>query len=401
MTAYNYRAIDQVGKLVKGIVDADNERMARQLLREKMYSPLEIILIKQTTYLSPAHKKIKTTELTLITSQMAALVAANIPIADILTTLVAQAETPTSQAILSAIRARVMEGFSLATAMSEFPRTFSPLYCASVRAGEESGRLALVLEHLATYLDDAQTMRQRIQQALIYPAVMTTISLAIVSFLLSYVVPQMIQAFETSGQVLPPLTVTLLNISSFVKMYGLYLLGFFIALGLGFRKLLQTKLHIRRLWHHTLLRIPIVGKLLRLLNTARFTRIFSILATAGVPVIDAMRHASALILSLPIEEAVTHAVQQIREGASVHLALKQTGYFTPMSLHLMANGEASGQLPAMLERIALLQNREVARTLSVALTLFEPLLILIMGGVVLFIVLAVLLPIFTMDQMVF
>jgi general secretion pathway protein F len=276
---------------------------------------------------------------------------------------------------------------------------FPELYRATVAAGEQSGHLDVVLERLADYTESRQQLRQKIQLALFYPALLTLLAISVVVLLLTYVVPQVVQVFQNIGQELPILTRGLIALSDFMRTYGLALLVLLGLAGAGIGWLLRKPGPLRQ-WHAILLRLPLVSRLTRGLNTARFARTFSILLASGVPVLEALRIAAEVIGNLPMRDAVEAAARKVREGTSIFSALDKSGYFPPMTLHLIASGEASGKLEDMLERAATSQEREIEVMVATLLGLFEPLLIVVMGGLVLIIVLAILLPIFDLNQLV-
>jgi len=296
------------------------------------------------------------------------------------------------------VRSKVLEGHSLASALRDFPNAFSELYCATVAAGEKSGHLDIVLQRLADYTEQQFAMRQKIKNALIYPSLMVFVSICIVGFLLEYVVPKMIAVYSNINQTLPAMTQVLISISEGVKDYGIYILLILIVGIILFSRAVKNNVSFREKFHRALLRIPIIGSAIKTVNTARFSRTFAILSSAGVPVIEGMSISSSLITNIPIRKSVEEATSRIREGANINLALKQTGYFPPMSIHLIASGETSGQLENMLERAANNQDNDITQLIETSLSLFEPAIILLMGAIVLFIVLAVLLPIFQLDQ---
>jgi general secretion pathway protein F len=296
------------------------------------------------------------------------------------------------------VRSKVLEGHALASALRDFPQAFSNLYCATVSAGEKSGHLDIVLQRLADYTEQQYEMRQKIMHALIYPVIMVFVAIGIVGFLLQFVVPKMISVYSNTGQALPGMTQILIAISNGISRYGLYILIAIIAGFVLFRYQMKKNIAFKEKMHRVFLRIPVIGNAIKVVNTARFSRTFAILSSAGVPVLEAMTISSALITNLPIRKAVQEAANRVREGANIYLALKQTTYFPPMSIHLIASGESSGQLENMLERAANNQEGDITRLIETSLALFEPAIILLMGAIVLFIVLAVLLPIFQLDQ---
>jgi general secretion pathway protein F len=309
-----------------------------------------------------------------------------------------QTEKPRIKGLILSVRSKVLEGHSLAAALREHPDAFAPLFSATIAAGEKTGHLDKVLLRLADYTEQQSNMHQKLRTALIYPVMIVFVAIGIVGFLLEFVVPKMIAVYSHLNQALPTLTAILIGISDFVRTYGLYVL---IALVIGiyaWRRALKASAELREKNHAVMLRLPLIGNAMKTANTARFARTLSILSGAGVPVLDAMRISAQLITAIPIRKSVEEAVNRVREGAAIHLALKQTTYFSPMSIHMIASGEASGRLEEMLERVAKMQEDEIIRLIDVALALFEPAIILLMGAIVLFIVLAVLLPIFQLNQ---
>lgn len=406
MAAYNYTALHANGKESHGVVEADSARQARQQLRDQGLTPIDVVAVteqakasKESSMLT-SKKTMSTSDLSLFTRQFATLLTAGMPLEEALRAVAEQAEKPNVKSIILAIRSRVLEGHPLASGLGQFTRAFSPLYRATIASGEQSGHLDKVMHRLADYIEKQQQLTQKVQQALIYPAVMTTVSIAIVIFLLTFVVPKMVSVFTSSEQELPMMTSVLIHISSAFQHYGLYLVGLCIVFIVGFNYCLKHNLQLREQYHLFLLKLPLIGKSIKVVNTARFSRTLGILSGAGVPVLEAMTTASSLITNVPIQAAVKAAIVKVSEGSPIHRALKQTQYFPPMSLHLISTGESSGQLEAMLERAANTQEQEVERRVDILLSLFEPFLILTMGAIVLFIVLAVLLPIFSLNQIV-
>ncbi|MHB1946854.1 MAG: type II secretion system inner membrane protein GspF [Gammaproteobacteria bacterium] len=403
MSAYHYVAINAKGAKQKGTIEADNAKHARQLLRAKNLVPLEMHSAQPKIEKSSSGKisrkqSMSSKELALMTRQLATLIAAGLPLEEVLAAVAEQTEKPRTKGLILSVRSKVLEGHALASAMRDYPYAFSTLYCSTVAAGEKSGHLEIVLQRLADYTEQQFHMRQKIQQALIYPTLMVLVSIGIVGFLLEYVVPKMISVYSNIGQTLPGMTQVLILFSNGIKTFGIYILLIIILAIFFFRRTMKSSLVFRAQVHRFLLRIPIIGSAIKTVNTARFSRTFAILSSAGVPVLEAMSISSALITNIPIREAVEEATNRVREGANISLALKQTTYFPPMSIHLIASGEASGQLENMLERAANNQDGDISRLIETSLALFEPAIILLMGAIVLFIVLAVLLPIFQLDQ---
>jgi len=404
MGAFEYTALDPRGREKRGVLEGDAARQIRQQLREKGWVPLSVEEVsqreaKERKRYAFLRRGISATELALITRQLATLVRAGLPLEECLRAVSQQADKGRLKSMLLAVRARVMEGHSLAVGLSDFPHVYPELYRTTVEAGEQSGHLDRVLERLADYTESRQQLRQKIQLAVFYPALLTVVAILVVGGLMTYVVPQVVQVFENIGQELPPLTRGLIAVSDFLRNNGLVML---ILLGLaiaGFSYLLRNTA-VRRRFHRLLLAIPLVSRLERGLNTGRFARTFSILTASGVPVLESMRISAQVMSNLPMKEAVTEATARVREGAGIAAALDRSGYFPPMTVQLVASGEASGKLEEMLERAAINQEREIETLIAALLGLFEPLLILFMGSVVLVIVLAILLPIFDLNQLI-
>ena len=404
MGAFEYVALDVRGREKKGVIEGDAPRQVRQQLREQGWVPLEVQEVAQRETRSrtrPAllQRGISATDLALITRQLATLVRAGLPLEECLRAVSQQTDRARLKSMLLAVRSRVMEGHTLATGLGDFKHIFPELYRTTVEAGEQSGHLDRVLERLADYTESRQQMRQKIQLAVFYPALLTLVAILVVGGLMTYVVPQVVQVFENIGQGLPPLTQGLIAISDFLRESGTSVLLLLILLGVAVSYLLRNPGNRRR-FHRMLLGIPLVGRLERGMNTGRFARTFSILTASGVPVLESLRISSQVMSNLPMREAVDEAAARVREGASIAAALEKSGYFPPMTVHLIASGETSGKLEEMLERSAINQEREIETLIAALLGLFEPLLILAMGGVVLIIVLAILLPIFDLNQLV-
>jgi general secretion pathway protein F len=408
MPAYHCVAINAKGEKQKSLLEADSLKHARQLLRDKGLIPIDVYSSNQKAEkhakktggkLLRSTRAITNKEIALITRQLATLLAAGMPVEEVLNAVAEQTEKPHSKAIMMSVRGKVTEGHSLANAMREFPRAFSPLYCSTVAAGEQSGHMDIVLLRLADFTEQQAQMQQKIKNALIYPGIMVCVSVGIVGFLLEYVVPKMVAVYSNVGQALPGITQLLISTSNGIKTFGIYFVLAIVAGAFLFRRQIKTNLKFREKVQLRYLKLPMIGNIIKTVNTARFSRTFAILSSAGVPVIEAMTIAAQLITTIPIRKAIEDATNHIREGANIHLALKQTRYFPPMSVHLIASGESSGQLEPMLERAANNQDNDIKQFIDTALTLFEPAIILIMGAIVLFIVLAILLPIFQLDQL--
>jgi len=297
------------------------------------------------------------------------------------------------------VRAKVLEGHTLAAGLDDFPQAFPAVYRATVSAGEQAGQLDTVLERLADYTESRHGLSQKISQALIYPIVLTSLSLIIVTFMLIYIVPKVVGVFEATGQQLPVLTRGLIALSDFIQgWWWALLIGIGLVVFLVSRTLAQEG--PRRRFHGWLLRLPVIGRVVRGVNTARFTRTMAILSSSGVPIVEALRISGAVVGNLPMRDAVNDASVKVREGAAIGRALAQSRLFPPMTMHLISSGEASGELDSMLERAASHQESEMDSLLTAMLNFLEPALIIMMGGMVLLIVLAILLPIFQINQLV-
>lgn len=404
MGAFEYVALDNSGKEKKGVLEGDTARQVRQQLRDQGWMPLDVSESSERVSQTGQEKikfrrSISATDLALITRQLATLVRAGLPLEETLQAAAQQTEKARLQSMLLAVRSRVMEGHTLATGLGDFPHVFPEIYRTTVSAGEQSGHLEVVLERLADYTENRQQMQSKIQLALFYPALLTLVAVGVVIGLMTFVVPQVVQVFDNIGQELPALTKTLIAMSDFLRSYGFVMLILLALAGGGLAWLLKKEGPKRR-FHEILLRLPLIGRLERGVNAGRFARTFSIVTASGVPVLDGLRIASEVMSNLPMRESVEEATRMVREGASIYAAMDKSGYFPPMMVHLIASGEASGKLEEMLERAATNQEREIETLISAVMGLFEPILILVMGAVVLIIVLAILLPIFNLNQLV-
>jgi len=403
VAAYEYLAFDDKGRRQKGLIEADTARHARQQLRGMGLTPVELDELRgeqeQHGGLQRHRDRIPVAAQALITRQLATLISAGQPVEAALLAVSRQSQNPAARKILLAVRARVLEGHDLSDALREYPRVFDAMYCASLHAGEQSGLLAVVLERLADFMESRQQLQQKTALALIYPMLLTVVSILLVTGLLTFVVPQIIQVFEGFDQELPLLTQWLIVVSDFFKAYGLYLLlGMILAVAFYRQAMKFPRLSWLR--DRLLLRLPMIRYLTRLSATSRFTRTMSLLVSSGVPALDAMQISTEVISNAPIREAVVKAAERVREGGSIADALTETGYFSPLVLQLVSNGEASGKLGEMLERAARAEESEFENLTALFLGIFEPAMILVMGIVVLVIVLAILLPIFDMNDLI-
>jgi len=403
MGAFEYTAVDAGGKETKGVLEGETARQVRQVLRERKLFPVSVDEIaekeKGESFSLSLNRGISAADLALFTRQLATLVNAGMPLETALKAVAEQTEQPRVQSIVLSVRSRVMEGHTFADGLKDFPRAFPELYIATVAAGEQSGHLDAVLERLADYTEARQELRQKIQQAMIYPVVLTVLAITIVSLMLVYVVPKVVGVFADTGRELPGMTVFLIASSEFLQNYGVVLVIVLIAAFFGFRQMLKQPA-FKFKFDRFLLKVPLVGRLVRGFNTARFTRTFSILTGAGVPVLDCLRIASEVIANAPMKDAVEEASHRIREGAPIGGSLASSGYFPPIAIHLISSGETSGQLDNMLERAAINQEREMDGLIATMLGILEPAVIVGMGVVVTFIVLSILLPIFQLNELV-
>lgn len=408
MPAFSYAALDVRGKERKGLLEADSSRQARQLLRDRGLTPLRIdaTVGRQTSHAAGQARStrragpgIRVGDLAVITRQLATLLQSSMPLEEALAAVSQQSENQRVRTVVSAVRARVMEGHSLANSMTDFPRVFPALYRSTVAAGEHAGQLDLVLNRLADYTERSYESRQKAQLALLYPVLLFVLSIAIVAGLMVFVVPDVVEVFVGQGQELPLLTRGLIALSDFIVEYGWLLLLLLVAAVAALRLALNNEA-FRQRWDRRLMRLPLIGKLSRGGNTARYASTLSILTNSGVPLVEAMNIANQVLANSWLREQVSAATQQVREGGSLHQALQQCGYFPPMMIHMIASGEASGELATMLERVAQSQQRELDNLVATLIGIFEPAMLVFMGGAVLLIVLAILQPIFNLNQLI-
>jgi general secretion pathway protein F len=401
--AYEFVALDKSGKESRGVIEGDTPKHVRQLLRERQMYPVRVTEVAQREAKRQAtfslRRGLSPGELALITRQMASLSQSGLPLEEVLLAVSQQNDHPRTKSILLGVRSKVMEGHTLADGLGDFPQAFPELYRATVAAGEQSGHLDVVLERLADYTEARQELRQRVTNAMIYPAALIVMALGIISFMLATVVPRIVNVFENTSAELPGLTRGLIATSDFLRNHWLLLIIGVGAAIWGLWWLLQKE-GPRRRYHSFLLRMPIAGRLIQGINTARFTRTFSILAGSGVPVLEAMKISAEVIENLPMRDAVNEATLRVREGAGISRSLAASKLFPPMMIHLISSGEAGGRLEEMLSRSASGQEREVDGLIAALLGILQPLLIVLMGGVVMVIVLAILLPIFEINNLI-
>jgi general secretion pathway protein F len=400
MEAYRYEALNPEGKVVSGVIQADTPRQARAQLRAKGLLPSSIDQIQARKHASLSWtRSIPPAELSLLTRQLATLLGAGLTVEQSLAALVEAADEPAVREIISAVKTEVTAGLSLSVALSSYSKSFPDFYCALVHGGEESGALPIVLQHLADYLDMRSALKQKTSLALLYPALVTVVSILIVGGLLIYVVPQVAQVFQQSRQSLPFLTRALIGLSDLLRAGWPFLLSGIVGGLLAARAALRRD-ELRYRWHGLLLRTPWLGALITSTDISRFASTLSILLRGGVPLLSALHSGARVMSNRVMRKAIEDTIEQVREGAGLARTLRETRVFPPLLVHLVASGEMSGKLEQMLERAAQLEARALERRLTVFLTLLEPIMILIMGGVVLMIVLAILLPIIEINQLV-
>lgn len=404
MAAFEYQALDLRSRKVKGVLEADNARHARQLLRERKLTPLSVEIATRQEQLITGGKrwlkrKISAAELALITRQLATLIAAALPIESSLLAVAEQCEKPRLKNMLMSVRSKVVEGYSLAEGLQEFPYVFDHLYRSMVAAGEKSGHLDQVLNRLADYTEQRQHMRNQIIMASVYPVVMVIVALSVIGILLAAVVPKITEQFEHMGQQLPALTRFMISASELVQNHGFWFVILLLLMIVGWQRLL-TKPVFKLGYDRRILKVKVIGRIVNSVNTARFARTLSILNASGVPLLDAMRISADVLANTYMRQSVAEAASRVREGISLRTALEQTKLFPPMMLHMIASGEKSGQLDSMLERAADTLDREFEMTMTVSLEIFKPVVVIILALVVFLIVMAILLPILELNNMV-
>ncbi len=405
MPAFRYEAVDAGGATHKGVLNADSPRSARGDLRAQGLTPLAVEAIAAQVDASGATRsrafgeRLSSVELALFTRQLASLLEAGLPLEQAFTALLEQAERPYVRDLIASIRSEVMGGASFSDALSRHPRDFDDIYRGLVTSGEQIGHLARVLSRLADYIERRNALVQKVRLAFTYPAIVTVVAFAIVIFLLTYVVPQIVSVFANTKQKLPLLTIMMLAVSNFVRDFGIAVGIALVAAGFGARRALQNPA-LKLRWHTWLLTAPIYGKFERSLNTARFASTLAITTGSGVPILRALDTSRDTLSNVAMKSLVEDASASVREGVSLARALSAQKHFPPMLIHMIRAGEITGELPAMLERAANSQQQDLERrTLTIA-GLLEPVLILAMGLVVLLIVLAVLMPIIEINQLV-
>ena len=403
MAAYEFVALDGRGREQRGVLEADSVRQIRQQLRDRGLAPVSVDPAAERAAASGGtfvlRRGLSALDLAMITRHLATLIGSGLPIEEALNAAAEQADRARIKSMLLAVRGRVLEGQSLAAALAEYPAAFDELYRSTVAAGEHSGHLEEVLENLAEFTERRQESGQNVQMALLYPVVLVAISLLIVGGLLAYVVPEIVTVYDDTGQDLPWLTRALIVLSTFLADWGLMLL---IGIGIGIWALRRwlARPGPRLRWHALLLRMPLTRGMTRTSNASQFANTLAILTSSGVPLVDAMVIAGQVVPNRDLRGRVETATRRVAEGTSLRAALDEVRDFPPLMLHMIASGEASGSLDAMLARVAGHLERDLQRKVTVMLELFKPLMLLVMGGLVLLIVLAILLPILNLNQLV-
>lgn len=415
MAAFRFEAIDINGKVSQGVVEADSLKLARTRLRDMGLAPVKVESLNDQQQSQTATRqtgvaesgtgplfrrnKISSYDLSQFTRQLSILLNAGLNIEHSLAATAEQIEKKELKELLLSIRADVMAGNSLSRAMMSYPAVFDDTYCAIISAGEQSGELPLVLDRLASYIESRHVLRQKVIAAFIYPALITLTSILVVGALLIYVVPQIVTVFQQSKQALPLLTVAMIFISDVLRSIWLYLLAVIIIATLLVNRALQNKTY-RHLIDVQLLKLPIIGKLILSINTAKFANTLAILVGSGVPIITALHGAARSTPLLPMKQAILDAINLVKDGGNLSRALKESLLFPPVLIHLIANAEQTGNLEHMLDSAATQQENEVNHKIVILTSLLEPVLIIVMGGIVMLIVLAVMLPIIQINQLI-
>lgn len=410
MPVYAYKGLSSQGKAVSGIVDADNPKGARLKLRRDGIFPTDVseeerkskkaVASARTDFnLTIFTERIGPQDLALLTRQLSTLVGAGIPLVDCISALIEQVESARIKRMLSQVREQVTEGTSLADALKGHPRVFTDLYINMVRAGEASGSLDIVLLRLADYTENYAALRDKVRGALTYPVLMGSVGALILFFLLSYVVPKVTKLFSENQATLPLMTTILLAISGFLQEYWWLVLGTIAIVVISVRVSMRTPAGRLR-FDRFVLAFPYVGKLVKKVALARFARTLSTLLTSGITLLTALDIVKNVVSNTVLSNAIDDARSSIREGQSIAPPLKKSGLFPAMLVHMIAVGEKSGELEAMLAKAADAYDREVESSVTAVTSILEPVMILVGGGVVLFIVMAILLPIFELNQLV-
>lgn len=402
MPSYQFEAADAAGRIERGLIDADSERGARQQLRARGLVPLSVKWVAgghNAARRTLTGSRLRDGELGGLSRQLAGLLAAGLPLETALTAVLEQAERRHVAHVVAAVRADIRAGHRLCDAMAAHPRDFPPIYCALIEAGEQSGELPEVMERLANHIESRGDLRNKILTAFIYPAIVTIVAIAVVIFLLSYVVPQVVNAFVHTQQTLPLLTRAMLATSAFVREWGLLTLLATTLLFAAWRWTLRMPA-ARLAWHERVLHLPLAGRYVLGVNTARYAATLAILTNSGVSLLPALEAAQRTLSNERLRAASKDAIKRVREGSALAAALQAQQVFPPLLIHMIGSGERTGELPAMLDRAARTLSSELERRALTLTALLEPAMTLIMGGIVLVIVLAVMLPIIEINQLI-
>jgi len=402
MPAFEYEALDAGGKSRKGVVSADSQRLARRELRRLNLTPVDISAPRGERAASGSLRKqarIPVSELVVLTRQLAALIGASTPLEEALNAIALQTDKPGVRTRLLGVRERVMEGWRFADALGEDPKSFPPLYCAVIAAGEASGDLGGVLERLATMLEKNRAMKGKAVASLIYPAVLAFVAGGVVTALMVFVVPKIVEQFNSFNAQLPFLTRLVIGVSDFVVNYGVYTFVAMLLIGAAFWRAMKEP-PVRLAVHRNILRLPVLGKLVRALEGARFARTLATLFAGGAPLLDSIEGAQRTVSNAYIRDRLDVTVKLVAEGASMAAGLKRAGALPPMLTHMVAAGERSSSVPELLDKAALQLEEEFDTASTVALRLLEPAIIVIMGGAVLVIVLSIMLPILRLNSLI-
>ncbi|WCN08324.1 type II secretion system inner membrane protein GspF [Marinomonas mediterranea] len=398
MAAFEYTALNNKGRKKKGVLEADNERILRQRLRDQGLVLIDARRGKEQTKSSFFSPSIDVKERALVTRQLATLIDAGMPIEEALSGVAQQTTKQRIRSMLLAIRSKVLEGHPLASALAEYPKAFPILFRASIKAGEESGGLPQVLMQLADYSERVRGNQQKLQMAMLYPAILTIVAISIVVFLLGSVMPDIVSVFERQDAALPQITQVMLAISNWLQSNGKVTFVIFIVLLLLYIVLIQKE-SIRTLRDHWVLAVPGLRSMIKTVQVTRFISTLSMLTTSGVSLVEAMSIATQVSANRSIQKRLAKAQQSVREGGSLGDALNKTKLLPPMMLQLIISGERSGDLDIMLSKAARQQEDDTNNWISAMVGLFEPIMLLVMGGVVMMIVMAILLPIMNMNQL--
>lgn len=399
MTAFRYRAVNADGAAAQGLIEADTPRAARLALRDRGLWVSELDTVSGGGARKGRSERLSTTRLSLITRQLATLLDAGLPLEQALSVLIEQSEGDREKRIAASLRSEILSGASLSQALSRQQQAFPELYRTIVAAGEESGKAAAVMQRLADYLEARAALAAKVGLAFIYPIVVMAVSILVVIGLLTWVVPQMVTVFQSAKQELPFLTRAMLWASAVVRDWGLALLVVLVLAGIGAWRALKVE-SVKRTFHAWRLQLIVFGRFERASNTARLASTLAILVGSGVPLLRALSAAAGVMANLPLRDAVNEAANQVREGVTLSRALSQSKLFPPVLIHLIASGEATGRLEYMLDKAAAQQAQELENRVATFTGLLGPFMVLAMGIVVLLIVLAILLPVFEMNQLV-